>query len=59
MLLIKRKRKLKLKNRIYYCDFLDLCLVWYMGLMILESFVVLCVSVVFVFVLGVDDINLY
>lgn len=50
---------LKLKNRIYYCDFLDLCLVWYMGLLILESFVVLCVSVVFVFVLGVDDINLY
>lgn len=50
---------LKLKNRIYYCDLLDLCLVWYMGSMILESFVVLCASVVFVLVLGADDTNSY
>lgn len=59
MSLIEWKRKLKLKNRIYYCDLLDLCLVWYMGSMILESFVVLCASVVLVLVLGADDTNSY
>lgn len=59
MSLIELKRKLKLKNRIYYCDLLDLCLVWYMGSMILESFVVLCASVVLVLVLGADDTNSY
>lgn len=48
-----------MKNRIYYCDLLDLCLVWYMGSMILESFVVLCASVVLVLVLGADDTNSY
>lgn len=41
------------------CDLLDLCLVWYMGSMILESFVVLCASVVLVLVLGADDTNSY
>lgn len=59
MSLIEWKRMLKLKNRIYYCDLLDLCLVWYMGSMILESFVVLCASVVLVLVLGADDTNSY
>lgn len=59
MSLIKWKRKLKLKNRIYCCDLLDLCLVWYMGSLILESFVVLCASVVLVLVLGADDTNSY
>lgn len=59
MSLIELKRKLKLKNRIYCSDLLDLCLVWYMGLLILESLVVLCASVVLVLVLGADDTNSY
>lgn len=55
----KMKKDAEIENRIYYCDLLDLCLVWYMGLLILESFVVLCASVVLVLVLGADDTNSY